>query len=127
MSSTLSEADLELFRALRGPWNRAWLERDWDAMLDLCTDDMVFMPPGEQPVSGEGLRPWCDAFPTMKSIDWEIEHAEMAGDLAVLRGPVTLVLEKDGETINFNGKYCDVLRRGEDGTWRFACIIWNES
>ena len=25
----------------------------------------------------------------------------------------------------FDGKYCDVMRRGNDGRWRFALIIWN--
>ena len=127
MSATLSEAELEVFQSLSGPWNGACISRDWDALLELCTDDIVFMPPGESSVSGEGLRPWLDAFPSIKSIEWEIESADMSGDLAVIRGPISQVLEKDGATIDFSGKYCDVLRKGDDGKWRFACVIWNET
>ena len=39
--------------ALVAPWVQACLDRDWDALLALCTDDGVFAPPGALSVSGE--------------------------------------------------------------------------
>ena len=127
MSAALDEAGLGVFQSLAGPWNRACIDRDWDALLELCTDDVVFMPPGESSVSGKGLRAWLDASPPIKSMNWEIENADMAGELAVLRGPLTQALEMDGAIVDVRIKYCDVLRRGKDGKWRFACVIWNET
>ena len=110
---------------LIGPWNQACLERDWDALLSMCTDDIVFMSPGEAPVTGDAVRPWLDSSPIMKSMWWEVSDTEESGDLAVARGPVKETLEIEGEEVLFDGKYCDVLRRGADGTWRLSMVMWS--
>jgi len=107
------------------PWNRACLARDWDALLGMCTEDVVFMPSGAPPVSGKELRPWLEEFPEITRMSWSIAAIEEAGDLAFIRGPVRQTLVQDGETIEFDGKYCDLARRGSDGRWRFAVIMWS--
>jgi ketosteroid isomerase-like protein len=109
------------------PWNQACLSRDWDSLLSMCTDDIVFMPPGAPPVSGDAVRPWLDEFPTIKAMSWEVTSLEGAEDLAFLRGPVRQTLEVDGEIQEVDGKYCDLMRRGDDGRWRFAVIIWSDN
>ncbi len=107
------------------PWTSACLQRDWDALLSMCTDDIVFMPPGAPAVTGETVRPWLDTFPTIKAMSWEVEHVEATEEWAFVRGPVAQMLAIDGKEILFDGKYCDLVRRGNDGVWRFAVIIWN--
>jgi ketosteroid isomerase-like protein len=107
------------------PWNRAVINRNWDAMSDMCTADMVFMPPGGHSVAGPAIRPWLDEFPTVKSMSWDVDDVQEEGALAVARGSVRQTFEVDGEEVLFVGKYCDVLRRGDDGRWRFSEIIWN--
>ena len=107
------------------PWNRACIDRDWDAALSMCTEDMVFMPPGAPPVSGEAIRPWLDALPVIRAMDWSIDDLKESGDIAYLRGPVRQTFEIEGQTEEFDGKYCDVMVRGTDGQWRFSLIIWN--
>jgi len=42
------------------PWTRACLARDWDAVLGMCTDDVVFSPPNEPLVEGQAVRPWLE-------------------------------------------------------------------
>ena len=104
------------------PWNRAVIDRDWDALLSMCTDDIIFMPPGEHSVSGDGVVPWLDAFPTVKSMFWDIDDVQQSGPLATVRGSVRETFEIDGEEVHFDGKYCDVFRRGDDGKWRFSLV-----
>ena len=113
--------------ALREPWIRACITRDWDALLSMCTDDIVFMPHGMPSVEGGQVGPWLEEFPTIKEMSWDVGTVEEAGDIAFARGPVRQTLEMDGETVVMDGKYCDLLRRGADGTWRFAVIMWNQS
>ncbi len=80
----LSDQDVNAIRDIIDPWNRACLNRDWDALLSMCTDDMVFMPPNEPRVAGDALRPWLDAFPVIKEMSWGIDLLEGRGDLARL-------------------------------------------
>lgn len=107
------------------PWNRAAINRDWDALLSMCTEDMVFMPPGAPPVSGEAIRPWLDAFPVIRDMNWSIDYIKESGDLAYLRGPVSETLEIEGQIVEFVGKYCDVMVRGADGQWRLSLVMWS--
>ena len=67
--------------AIRGtiePWCKACLDRDWDGLLGMCTDDVVFAPPGEPRVSGNGLRAWLEAYPVMKALDFTFDHIDVS-------------------------------------------------
>jgi len=35
------------------PWTQACIRRDWDSLLSMCTDDVVFMPPGAPAATGQ--------------------------------------------------------------------------
>jgi len=109
------------------PWSRACVERDWDALLAMCNDDMVFMPPGTNAVSGGSMRQWLDSLPTVKAMSWSIARIRQDGDTACLHGPVKQTFTIEGRDEHFDGKYCDVMRRGSDGKWRFSLIIWNSN
>jgi ketosteroid isomerase-like protein len=114
-------------RDLIEPWTRACLQRDWDALLSMCNDDIIFLPPGAPAVTGEAVRPWLDTFPNIREMAWSVTKIDQDGDTAWLHGPVTQTLEIDGQTVRFDGKYTDVMRRGRDGGWRFSIIIWNSN
>lgn len=107
------------------PWSRACVDADWDKLLSMCTDDIVFMPPGAPAVSGEGVRPFLESFPTVRAMSWDVASLEAADDVAFVRGAVRQTLETDEGVQQFDGKYCDLFRRGPDGKWRFAVVMWN--
>jgi ketosteroid isomerase-like protein len=44
--------DASAIRGTIGPWCKAALERNWDALIAMCTSDVVFAPPGEPRVRG---------------------------------------------------------------------------
>jgi ketosteroid isomerase-like protein len=108
-----------------GPWTRACVERDWDALLGMCDADVVFMPPGAAAVSGAAVGSWLDTFPTIKAMSWSASHVEEDGDTAWFHGPVQQTFEIDGNEVRFVGKYACVMRRGKDGRWLRSLVIWN--
>ena len=114
-----------VIRAIIPPWRKACLERNWDALLAMCTDDVVFAPPGESQVSGSKIRPWLEAFPVMKAFDFTFDRVDVSGDLATATGTGTWTLDVNGQDVSASFKFADVFRRGSDGSWRYAHVIWN--
>ncbi len=47
--------DTAAIRATATPWIQASLDRDWDALLALCTTDVVFSPADAPAASGLAL------------------------------------------------------------------------
>ena len=112
-------------RATIAPWRKACLDRDWDALLAMCTSDVVFAPPGEAQVSGTELKTWLEAFPIMKAFDSTFERVDVSGDLGTATGNGTWTLDMDGQEVSASFKFADVFRKDSDGTWRYAHVIWN--
>ena len=91
----------------------------------MCTNDVVFSPPGEPSVSGNRLRPWPSAFPVMKEFKWDFDRIEVNGDLATGVGRGIWTLDISGQPVSATFKFADILRRGPDGNWKYAHVIWN--
>lgn len=123
----LQPDDAAQIRGFVAPWTQAGLDRDWDAMLAMCTDDIVFSPPGEPKVSGAEVRPWLEAYPIIKQFIWGFDEIEVSGDLAVGVGWGKMTVEIEGQEASINIKLADTFRRGDDGSWRFSHLIWNEN
>ena len=117
--------DAAAIRAMIGPWAKAGLDRDWDALQEMCTDDVVFAPPGEPKVSGARVRPWLEAFPVMKVFEFAFDKVDVSGDLATAVGAGRWTLTIDGRDHSATFKFADVFRKGRDGNWRYAHVIWN--
>ncbi len=126
-NSALAPEDILAIYAMIEPWNDAVRQQDWDTALGMCTDDMVFLPPDGSPIQGDAVRPYLEAFPTIKSMWWDIEDIHGEYGLAGVWGSVKETVVIDGADVLIDGKYCDVLRKGADGKWRFAVIIWNSN
>ena len=112
--------------ALVAPWVQACLDRDWDALLALCTDDVVFAPPGELSVSGEeSLKTWLDAFPVMTEFEFSFDQIDESDDLAVGFGTGSMTVEMGDDTASMTIKFADVFHRQADGGWLYSHVIWN--
>lgn len=125
MSQDATQSALAAVKEIIDPWTKACLKRDWDALLGMCTSDVVFMPSGEPPQTGPALRPWLEAFPEITQMSWDVSSLEAEGSLAFLRGPVKQTLRTDGEEVVVDGKFADLMRKERDGKWRFAVIAWS--
>ena len=104
---------------LYSAWRDAYARKDVDAVLALLTPDYVLMAPGAGPMTVAQLRPLLEAAFAKYDITPEFEREEqiVSGDLAFDRG-------WDVQTIKDapprRQRVFLILRRGEDGRWRFA-------
>ncbi len=101
---------------------------DYEAMLDLYTEDAKIFPGGRAILSGEDLRTYwipdedSDYEVTMhQAISQEIKVlGEEAYDWGYYRGQS----ESNGEVSDWGGKYVIVWKK-EDGEWKMYLDIWN--
>lgn len=112
-------------RATVKSWTDARFVRDWDAVMTLCTDDVVFSPPGEPRVTGAAIRPWLEHLPAVDSLEMTVEHADVVGDRATAIGSGGWSAQIEGQTLSMEFKYMATFKkRGADG-WAFSHVIWN--
>ena len=120
----LTSADLEAIQGFFESWKEAWLTRNWEKVMALCTDDITIMTPGEPTTSGPAFRAWLETFPEITALDWRVTHSEGTGQLAVIQGNAMMEIFQDGETVRSEGRYCDIFRKDDNGNWLMACINW---
>ncbi len=121
----LSSEDRDALQALSDRSVSLVLDRDWDAFLELLTDDVVFLPPDEPAVIGKAAAAdFLNAYPIITAYRSTIESADGRADLATIRGSFGLTVEtEDGET-QMVGKWLNTYRK-EGGRWRGATNCWN--
>ncbi|HEX7880975.1 MAG TPA: SgcJ/EcaC family oxidoreductase [Candidatus Eisenbacteria bacterium] len=116
--------DEEASRELVSTWMKATKDGDMKTVLDLMTDDVVFMTPGNPPMVGR------IAFETAArggiragTIDGqsEVDEVCVVGDFAYLRSTLTVTMRphSGGTPVRRVGNTLSVLRR-EGGKWRIA-------
>jgi ketosteroid isomerase-like protein len=118
-------ADVSAIKATSAVWTRTCLERDWEALLAVCTDDVVFLPPDEPLVPTDKVRAWLEAYPVMRRFEVEFDHIEGQDQLAAAYGRFSLTAEVQGRLVDVDGKFLDALRRDAHGRWQYAVVAWN--
>ena len=105
-------------------WGDAFHRRDVDAILDLLTPDYVLWAPGRPPVDSATLRPMLEAALATYDIrpSFEREERIVSEDLAFECGwdVQTLQPRLGGDVQSQRQRVFLLLRRGQDGRWRFA-------
>jgi uncharacterized protein (TIGR02246 family) len=117
-----SEDDERQIRKLIGSWIAASNARDLPALMDMMTDDVVFMTPGRAPF---GKAEFAADVERMKgvSIDArvEVQEIEVFGPRAYVRNHVRVELTSPGQAPKrVSGFAMSVLRKEADGRWRIA-------
>ena len=110
---------------LHESWRAAIVREDIEAALRLLTDDYVLWVAGVPPIEGrDAVRAlFADALVRYR-IDpaFEAEECIVSGDWAVARGwdAQTVEPREGGDTVRQRQRVFLVMRRGEDGRWRYA-------
>ncbi|HET7606851.1 MAG TPA: SgcJ/EcaC family oxidoreductase [Sphingomicrobium sp.] len=112
--------DERAIRELVDTWMDASRRGDTAAVLELMTDDVLFITPGREPFGKEQFRATSEA---MRDIELdgraEIREIEVIGDRAWIRNRIDLTLmPAGGEPLRRSGYTLTILRRCEDGRWR---------
>lgn len=123
----LQPDDAAQIRATIAPYTQACLDRDWDALLAMCTEDIVFSGPGEPKVTGDAVRPWLENYPVIKAFTFDFDRIEVSGDLAAANGSGSMLLEVEGQEVTSEIDFTDVFRKDQRGTWLYSSVTYNSN
>jgi uncharacterized protein (TIGR02246 family) len=113
--------DEAAIRTLVETWMGASKAGDVATVLDLMTDDVVFMVPGREPFGKQAFLAASDAMKNMR-IDGnaEIRELKVLGDWAYMRTHLEMTITPErGAPVKRSGWTLAILRK-EDGRWRLA-------
>jgi uncharacterized protein (TIGR02246 family) len=116
------EDDERLIRQLIDSWIAASNARNLPALMDMMTDDVVFMTPGRAPF---GKAEFAADVGRMKSVAIdarvEVQEIEVFGPRAYIRNHIQVELTSQGQAPRrMSGYAMSILRKGNDGRWRIA-------
>jgi uncharacterized protein (TIGR02246 family) len=116
------EDDERLIRELIEAWISASNARNLPALMDMMTDDVVFMTPGRAPF---GKVEFAADSQRMKGVAIdaraEVQEIEVAGPPAYIRNHIQVELTSPGQAPKrMSGYAMSVLRKETDGRWRIA-------
>ena len=114
--------DERQIRKLIDKWMAASKTNDIEAVLELMTDDVVFMTPG-RPLFGKDRF----AIDGKHSGDFtmegrcDIHEIEICGNFAYIRNYIQFTISKPDEPpVRMSGYTLGILRKESDGQWRLA-------
>jgi uncharacterized protein (TIGR02246 family) len=115
-------ADERQIRELVQTWMTASKAGDFAAVLDLMTEDVIFMTPGRPPfgkgefaANGERMKDF-----TMEG-HHDLQEIKILGEYAYIRNYLEITLTKGGDVPRrMSGYTMGILRKESDGRWRLA-------
>jgi len=118
----MASEDERAIRSLIATWMAATKAGDITTVLNLMTDDVVFMVPGREPFGKLEFaalsRPQQGARIDGKA---EIGELEILGDWAFTRTFLKVAIEvPGGNCLERSGYTLSIFRKGSDGRWRLA-------
>jgi uncharacterized protein (TIGR02246 family) len=125
-----SSADLQAIKRLREAFITAYNKRDVDGLVQLFTEDAVFIPADDATCEGRNeiadyLGDIMDEMPA--TLEFDVQETQVQGSWAFERIDVTLTVNEvaSGEEGEIWARYLWVLRRRPGGSWQIARIIYN--
>jgi uncharacterized protein (TIGR02246 family) len=124
------EADIAAIKNLREQYMVSQNAGDAEGCVSYWDEDGVLMSPNEPSAVGrEALLSWYQtAFDNVK-VDFSIsyEQIEVSGDWGFARGKYEgfIIPKPNGEPIPDKGKLLEILKRQPNGSWKFACHMYN--
>ena len=126
--TALSDEDVAAIEASVQAYNQAVRSGDWAAVAALYTEDAILMPPNQPIVQGrEAILTWMEAFPPLTEFNLVTTEIDGCGDIAFVRGTLSMTMSPEGapEPIQDTGKYIEIRRRQEDGSWLISVDTFN--
>ena len=124
----LSDEDVAAIKALGNAIDELGLAGDWDAFVNMFTDDLLMMPPNAPAIKGRSTYlTWIKSMSiTMTESNFEFNEINGYGDLAYATATYTETFSIAGveEPIYDEGKILTILRKQPDGSWLFSRWMW---
>lgn len=119
--------DAQKIRTVVDTWMKASKEGDLPTIMNLMTDDVVFLTPGNPPMLRHDFEAATKAVTSKMKIEGypEIQEITVTGDLAICWNKLDIAITPvDGApAVKRSGTTLSIFRRGEDGQWR----IWRDA
>jgi uncharacterized protein (TIGR02246 family) len=114
--------DERAIRELIATWMAASRAGDYDAVLGLMTDDVVFMVPGREPFGKQAFAAASKGMPGLRIEGTsDIVELEVLGGWAWLRNRLTVTMTPPGGAPTTRAGYAlTILRKEPDGKWLLA-------
>ena len=113
--------DERAIREVVETWMDATRRDDIDMVLDLMTDDVLFMTPGREPFGKAEFKANSEALSDAR-VDGraEVREVEVLGDRAWIRNHIEVTMTPPGGTkpVRRSGYTLTILKRCADGRWR---------
>jgi len=114
--------DEKAIRRVVETWMAASRSGDIATVLDLMTDDVVFMVPGQEPFGKEAF---AEAYKGMDGVKMEgtseIVELQILGHWAFIRNSLDITATpRNGQPMRRSGYTLTLLRKQPDGQWRLA-------
>ena len=128
--SEASERAQQAIMALQQQWLEHELAGDMVAVLALCVDDVVWLPPNEPALRDKSaVAAWLAVPPENRIGRIEIRnvHIEGSGGLAYKVADFTTWLDTSGQASDepVRGSHLWVLREVSPEQWRVAVVAWS--
>jgi uncharacterized protein (TIGR02246 family) len=118
----MSTEDERAIRDVVARWFAASQAGDSKAILELMTDDVVFMAPGKEPFGKEEFEKTSEGMKDVR-IDGkaDVREVQVLGDWAFIRSHLHVTMTPPNEApVNRSGYTLTILRKEADGHWRLA-------
>jgi uncharacterized protein (TIGR02246 family) len=118
--------DEQQIRAAIELWLDASRKGDLATVMNLMTDDVVFLTPGNPPMSKAEFEQRSRSMSGKVNIEGraDVQEITVMGDTAVCWNYLEITATPDGSPpIRRAGNVLSVFRRGDDGQWR----IWRDA
>lgn len=112
--------DEAAIRKLVDTWMTATRDGRLEAVLDLMTDDVVFMTAGQEPFGKEAFRAGlCDMGDMRIDGHSRIEELQVLGDFAYMRNHLDMTITMPGGNapVRRSGYTLTIFRKMPDGRW----------
>jgi uncharacterized protein (TIGR02246 family) len=126
--AALSDEDVAAIKASTEEYIQAWGSADSVTLAALYTEDGIMMPPNQSIVQGrDEIQASNEASPAPLEVNLTIVEIDGRGDIAYVRGTYSFAMQPEGvpEPIQDTGKYIEIRRKQEDGSWLITIDIWN--
>ena len=112
--------DERRIRELVDTWMEASRTGNTEAVLELMTDDVLFLVPGREPFGKDAFQATSEAMRDVRMDGRaEVREIEVLDDWAWIRNHIDLTLTPpEGEPLRRSGYTLTILRKGDDGRWR---------
>lgn len=127
--SELSDQDLEAIEAIHNRWIREELAGNSARVIELCTDDVRWIPPNAPPLVGKEAIAQYLSDSTVRLKDVHVGDLVIHGSKSVvyLTGNYhsRFVVESGSEMQEATGTHLWILRKTVGGAWRVAIVAWS--